>query len=580
MAQVPYSPVSDVHADLAPTPTVHVDTPLAAFGGDIATAMGRVGAATDQLGSELFARANAMQELKNQADADTAATQYGMKLATVQANFLSQYGANAGPEALEKHATDLAQLRMDTRQGLTNPMVQQLYDRDTLFQQNRAFSGAALHSAQQLDIYQKGAAKASADAASDLAVASGGDAGLVAQSNAKAARAAEILNRGAAPETVQQARVEAVSGNNFKVIKALADDPNKIGQANQLFAAYAKNGTLVGKDRDAAREVLDRRNLSVNAKMISDGVMAANPNATPSEMVAAGKAIAKKQYPENPLLEDAVQGAIETKFGSDERLQNDDEKKINSIITTAMLKAGEAQHPINSIEDLRQTSPEVAQAIDKLPAEKQGKLQTDLKKAMMADDAYTPVREANANRLRGLAYSDDPSQFTKVELTNENLRASDRKQLASLQQKALSKEAIADPLVDAAKSNGEIKALLRSAGIYKRQDESENGDYYQFWGAVHDEVNSLRTAGKEPNIADMQKIVNGALKSQNQPDEWSIKNLVGGSAQEPLYLTHAPPSEATKIKQMLTQQGKTADEATVNRVYRRTLLDQTLKGGQ
>ena len=62
-SQVPYSGTMDVAPQLNPLPQVHVDTPIAAFGGATAGAITHMGEVVQGAGKELFDRAYAMQEL-------------------------------------------------------------------------------------------------------------------------------------------------------------------------------------------------------------------------------------------------------------------------------------------------------------------------------------------------------------------------------------------------------------------------------------------------------------------------------------------------------------------------------------
>src|SRR5258706_15751993 len=96
MPAVPYSPVPDVAPQNIPTPKLRVDTPPAAFGANVAQAIDHLGSTEGQVGNELWSRAIAMQQLRNETEATEATAQAAMRSDKLFTDFEStKRGLNA-----------------------------------------------------------------------------------------------------------------------------------------------------------------------------------------------------------------------------------------------------------------------------------------------------------------------------------------------------------------------------------------------------------------------------------------------------------------------------------------------------
>jgi hypothetical protein len=87
------------------TPRVSVNTPEAAFGGVVGQSLQGLGKQIESSGTELFHRAVALQDLKNETDAKEADAQYMMKVGELHANFSALQGrqaADAYPKYMEE----------------------------------------------------------------------------------------------------------------------------------------------------------------------------------------------------------------------------------------------------------------------------------------------------------------------------------------------------------------------------------------------------------------------------------------------------------------------------------------------
>lgn len=127
MPTVPaYNPVPQASQMIA-TPNRQVSTPVEAFGGATAQALGHLGSVAQHVGDEIYARARALQDLQNETEATDADTKYMIASADAQAQFGALEG-EAKAKAFPGHVEGLQKLREEIGKGLSNPMSRKLYD--------------------------------------------------------------------------------------------------------------------------------------------------------------------------------------------------------------------------------------------------------------------------------------------------------------------------------------------------------------------------------------------------------------------------------------------------------------------
>ena len=145
-----------------PTPSMHIQTPPDAFGGNIAEATQHLGQVSEQAGQELFDRAYAMQELHAHANVETslADATNAMQDRLVQHKMLE---GNAAQVALPSLQDDIDKIRTGATKGMS-PYEIQLYDAGSRRAAGQAKFSAATWSAQQGKVYQTGAADATINA--------------------------------------------------------------------------------------------------------------------------------------------------------------------------------------------------------------------------------------------------------------------------------------------------------------------------------------------------------------------------------------------------------------------------------
>jgi hypothetical protein len=144
---VPYSPVPDVAPQNIPTPRLRVDAPPAAFGTTIGQAIEGLGSTEAQVGNELWSRAIAMQQLRNETEATEKSAQYIQASDKLFTDFEGQKRGLNAVAGEEEHRKAQDALRQQMRSTVSNPMAQKMFDSKTFGDFNRALFNGARHAA-------------------------------------------------------------------------------------------------------------------------------------------------------------------------------------------------------------------------------------------------------------------------------------------------------------------------------------------------------------------------------------------------------------------------------------------------
>lgn len=165
MPQIPYSPVPDVQPEdrVAQPPRIQVYTNPDMFGANVGRAVEQLGGTIGKVGDEMFQRALAIQQIKNQAELDNLNSQFLTETAGIHANFSAQQGKNA-VDGLPQYGTDLNAVRDRIQSQASNPTVARLFESTTRSQVARDLFNGAGHAGQQLKVYQNDTIKQGLDA--------------------------------------------------------------------------------------------------------------------------------------------------------------------------------------------------------------------------------------------------------------------------------------------------------------------------------------------------------------------------------------------------------------------------------
>lgn len=272
MAQVPYSPIPNVTPNLQPARPIFVNSPEAAFGGDVAQARGMLGRALDSAGNELATRAAAMQQINNEATARATAVNFSNDAAQALADFRTKQGADAGPAAYQDYQNKLGALRDKYRQGL-NPVAGTMYDEQSYSVLERTNLWAAMHSSQQLDDYNKVTAVAGAEAARNMTMLNPSDEKAFDAALKQSDDAVATKFRGMGQEVISNQQSIARSTVAVSRIRAMADMPGGAPAAKQLFDRALENQTLRGEDIPKLRDYIQTEMTRHTSVSIAHGVM-------------------------------------------------------------------------------------------------------------------------------------------------------------------------------------------------------------------------------------------------------------------------------------------------------------------
>lgn len=153
-----------------PTPRLRVDTPGAAFGTNIAQAIEHLGSTEGQVGNELFSRAVAMQQLRNETEATEKSAQYIQQSDKLFTDFEGQKRGLNAVAGEEEHRKAQDALRQQMRSEVSNPMAQKMFDSKTFGDFNRALFNGARHAASENRSAIANSYQSELDAATDTAI--------------------------------------------------------------------------------------------------------------------------------------------------------------------------------------------------------------------------------------------------------------------------------------------------------------------------------------------------------------------------------------------------------------------------
>lgn len=164
MAQVPYTGVPQVAPEFHPTQSISQQTDASMFGGATAEATGQLGRAIGSVGNELFARANAMQQLDQSAEAANAVANFTDKLGARDVEYRSLEG-KAAKDGYQPYVDDVNKIREEAGKTLSSPYAQRLFLQESRSIQSRAVIGAGIHAGEQFKHYLGGTEQARTDSA-------------------------------------------------------------------------------------------------------------------------------------------------------------------------------------------------------------------------------------------------------------------------------------------------------------------------------------------------------------------------------------------------------------------------------
>jgi len=289
MPQVPYSGVPSVEPQFQPTPRYSANTPEAAFGGATAQALTHLGSSFGEVGNELFARAQAMQDLANHSEAQEASSKYMEQAGKLHADYSALQGKDA-VNGYNPYVQSLRDARISIRDGLSNPMVQKMYDADSRSFEARSIFNGAGHAATENKQYAIGAATARVQSSRNAALVDPTDeAGFQAHvTDTIRNTTAQWQLKGADQDTIDSANHKAVSDLWYDRIAGLAR--SQPFTASKLLDRATADGKIQGEDIGKLTSIVRDATHTVGARNISNEVRSGSDLSWGAKPVSIGDA--------------------------------------------------------------------------------------------------------------------------------------------------------------------------------------------------------------------------------------------------------------------------------------------------
>ncbi len=500
--EIPYTPYSTAEP-AGGSERLSVSAPPAAFGANIGAALEHLGTTTEQVGSELFSRAMALQDLKNENDARDAQAKYATQSSALQAAFDSSAGKDSA-DNLQAHLKALNDLRLGIRGDLGTAHAQRFYDRDTLpFMQRDIFSSAR-HAGDQNRDYTLATMGAKEDMLKKNTFENPNDTKAV-QSNKDqladiTAQKAE-LKFGVGPDSpiVKDAVMNSLSSHKASQLMGLshtnptgamaaAEDAKKSGELNEpdylkIQGSVEGRGVAVAASNITNTFLADPKNFKDGELQISQtnaikkiGDMADEAGISPQLKASAIAHFESRMY---QMRIATNQDRLESNSKIDDLIRNNKittaqqllaQPGIDGLIDMSNPKLGLKQYPQSYINRLNNR--------DRGPS--------DLEQLAIA---------------KGLSKSTDPNEqekFLNTDFTAWNINGKDRQELEDAKKKLMS-----DPRGDATVQRaysillGTRGAELNTLGVDKKT-ESTTDDYYHFQGALQEALEVFKQDNKRP----------------------------------------------------------------------------------
>lgn len=249
--EVPYSGAPQVSPELRPRGSISGAAPAQAFGAASAEATQRLGAEVARTGDEIFARAIALQQLDQQAEASNAYSEFVKQQGVKFANYETLQGKEA-VDSYKPFIDDLSSAREEFSGKLNSDYARKIFDNESRSFLAHTTMSAARHSATQNKNYLIGTSQSTVDAAVDAAGANPTSEDLYLSSLGKvdSQRAQMQTLRGWSPEQADEwslsekskvvaARVESLARTNPAAAQKVLNQAQKDGIVSSDIAGKA-----------------------------------------------------------------------------------------------------------------------------------------------------------------------------------------------------------------------------------------------------------------------------------------------------------------------------------------------------
>ncbi len=342
MPTVPFQPYGNVQPSGEGIRSVHVDSPVQAFGGAVGKALEGFGSQLEKSSDEIFKRAIAIQDLRNETEAKEADADYMVKAGELHANFSALQGKNAA-DAYPGYVKQLQELRKTMRNGLPNDMSRKLFDSQSLSTMGRTIFNGAGHAATQNKKWAFDTAQSRIDAEVDR-TKSNPDDPKAFDEGVQRVEAETRHQEDLKGQPDEQAVTSAISKNTSKLYSELviATARKSPFKAEELLNKY--RGKIRGQDIDRVIKAVDDAKHETGSRVIANNLQAGWDPGMPQKDIDKTVGIEKS-------LTDVIQAAQkahpELRIGIGDRADSRDGRTI-SLKPYGKVLDGEAYEKIDN----------------------------------------------------------------------------------------------------------------------------------------------------------------------------------------------------------------------------------------
>jgi len=498
-SQVPYSGTMDVAPQLNPLPQVHVDTPIAAFGGATAGAITHMGEVVQGAGKELFDRAYAMQELNEGMKSDAASADAFMKMNERYLQF-DQLRGQERIDGFKQYQTDMDKIRDDGANGLS-PVGTRAYLSDTRRAQSMMIWHGSLLARQGMDEAEKQASLGKIDASGNLLATVNVTDGpnfdnIVNTIKQTAANHVHDLT-GFAPGTPDNDNLAApyLSKQIAKVAISRSNADPADGKA--FFKKMTSEGLLQPADADIIQGRIDSAVLNKTASTIAHTVnVGTDTDTKPAAIAAKARGAAAKADPGNGELADNAEQRAVTLWNTRQQVDFKSEQMARSSLLQTIdgTNSKDGKVPV-SIEAAEAANPDFKGHYLELSPESQSVVLQQIRKNQsvggvvhnqQGDLQYYKLMQIGINRDAG-STPDELNDLANADLLSPNFSSLTREQrqgLLKVQGEVINGQ-IQNPNMTHALTLGSVQQMLTDNGIDKKSNPDE---YNKFQTAYHDAI--------------------------------------------------------------------------------------------
>lgn len=566
MAQVPYKEAPTAEPTERGPGGISVNTPIAAFGGTVAMAIEGIGGKLEGAGNELFQRAMAIQNLRNESEARQADTDYMIKAGQAHAEFNALEGKDR-VDALPGHMANLQKMRTDIRDKMSNQMSQKMFDSQSMSTMGRTIFNAAGAAASANKQWALGTAKAQIDLDSKTVEDNPTDEVLYQNKKNRVLNGVRELSslQGFEEGGPQEQDLSLKATSQLRARQIVGLSRTQPFEAAKLLDAKRKEMTqddYLKVDQQVRSQARAVGAANIAQDVYKDGTGSEDaPPASLKDMEEAARARARALDKDDPILEQHAVASLHGLYNQRKYAEKQEGYENQQIIDDAIAKGARDERELR-------LDPKVAAAIDALPKDKRLGVPGAINRYNAARDKVT--NQDAYQRLYGLS-NNDVESFLNTDMTSQGLSQTDMRAMMARQQK-LKQNQNSDPRVNRAQGwiKGAMGAQLEAMGVYRRT-EANKDDYDHYTGTLQTAIDVFQEANKRPPTYDevVKKIAPEVLKQR------AVPGWLWGSTPTPFFKQDVPEEWANNVKAEIADKG--GAEPTEQQLYKAYIREQYIK---